>query len=132
MIFFSPQAAILQHMNGHMTPCLITVSPDSGARQIALTRNTRRSDELLQEAGWSRVHGLWIAPADLPGRYVPPQMPVGVPLRGFFVMCLHGDQDYAVFGASERGAQMFLEQVLRWRRRSDRWHCPAHAETHER
>jgi hypothetical protein len=132
MIFFSRRSATLLDMNGHMTPCLITVSPDSGARHIALTRSAGRTEELLQEAGWRRAHGLWIAPAGLPSRYVPPQMPVGVPLRGFFAMCIHGDQDYAVFGESERGAQMFLEQVLRWRRHAERWHCPHHEKLHER
>jgi len=116
-------------MNGGLTPCLITISPDSGARHVALTRQPWRGDDMLRADGWRRSHNLWFAPSHLPPVYFPPQMPLGCPLRGFFVVCLYGDRDFMLFGESERGAQVYLEQVLKWRRHGERWECPGHEES---
>jgi len=113
-------------MNGSLIPSLITISPDSGARHIALTRQTRQAERSLHAAGWRCSKSLWFAPRGLPSVYCPPQMPLGLPMRGFFVTCLHGDAEYTLFGASERGARIFLEQVLNWQPRGERWECPHH------
>jgi len=124
--------ASIQAGPGQLVACLITISPDSGARHIALTRELALAERLLGEAGWSQPRGLWFAPPGAKPRYAPPQMPLGIPLLGYFVTCQHLDRDYVIFGESERGARLFLEQALRWRLRGGRWTCALHEALYER